>query len=677
MSNSDKLNLVHGSASNSGSQGAAGYIPSNAALCIPELVLQDAGAGVGDFQSSTTAYPAPIDQASTWDRSLQTRFGSELGAEAWHKGANVMLAPAVNIARTPLNGRNYEYFGEDPYLAGRTAVAEINGIQSNPVIATVKHYAANNQEASQYTTSANVDARTLHEIYLPAFGAAVAQGHVGGVMCSYNLINDIYSCEDPATLTGVLRKEWGFTGLVVSDWTLGTRSTLAAAKAGLDIEMPTGMFFGAPLNAAIFSGQVPMTLLDQMVLNILSPMFRLGLFDHPPAEGPQLRTLDVRTAAHNKTALTMAEEGTVLLKNDGELLPLTGSGATIAVIGRPASPDGTEGAYGGGGSSHVPWSKSGGASAVAPITAIQQMAGSHRDHVVYDDGAEPTRAAVVARSASVAIVFADDAETEGEDKPNLSLRAGDCGIACTYYSTNQDQLIASVAKANPHTVVVLDSGGPILMPWLGQVQGVLEAWYPGQGDGSAIAAVLFGAVNPSGKLPETFPVSESQLPTSTPEQYPGVNGQEAYSEGLLVGYRWYDAKSIKPLFPFGYGLSYTSFSLAGLSVGPLSGGGVHVSFTVRNTGKRLGAEVAQVYVGDPQSTGEPPRQLKGYERVVLRPGQTKTVTLTVDRQSFSHWDTTTSTWQVTPACYALMIGTSSVDLPLHADVSQGGARCPT
>jgi beta-glucosidase len=672
MSLADKVRMVHGGSSNTDSRGAAGYVPSNPKLCIPELVLQDAGAGLGDGQKNTTAFPAPIAQAATWDPSLQKRFGQELGSEAWQKGVNVMLAPDVNVDRVPLDGRNYESLGEDPFLAGQTAVAEIDGIQSNPVIATVKHFAAYSEQTHESSTSANVSMRTLEEIYLPPFAAAVTQGHVGAVMCSYNLINDVHACQDPGTLTRVLRNQWGFQGFVVSDWILAVHSTVQSATAGLDLEMPDGTFFGKPLRTAVETGQVPMARLNQMVLDILTPMFRIGLFDHVPAEGPQLQGLNVSTPADNQTALTLAEDGTVLLKNAGNVLPLAKPSKAIAVIGRVASHEGADGAYGGGGSSHVP--AYGLAHVVPPLSAIRQMGAKRHDSVVYNDGSDIASAVAAAKSASVAVVFADDAEGETQDEPSLNLRAGACTFVCAYTSEDQDALIAAVARANPHTIVVLDSGGPVLMPWISQVKGIVEAWYPGQQDGNAIAAILFGSVDPSGKLPETFPASESQLPTNTVAQFPGVNNQEAYSEGLLIGYRWYDEKHIAPLFPFGYGLSYTTFSLSDLSVRRGSSG-AQLTFTVRDTGKRVGSEVAQVYVGDPPSTGEPPEQLEGYQKVLLKPGQSKRVTVAVSQHAFAYWNAAANGWRVAPGCYSLMVGTSSADLPLQAQVAQGGGSC--
>ena len=332
---------------------------------------------MGDGQQNTTAFPAPIDQAATWDPSLQKRFGQELGSEAWRKGANVVLAPDVNVDRVPLDGRNYESLGEDPFLAGQTAVAEIEGIQSNPVIATVKHFVAYSQQTNESSTSANVSKRTLEEIYLPPFEAAVTQGHVGAVMCSYNLINDIHACQDPETLTQVLRNQWGFQGFVVSDWFTAVHSTVPSATAGLDLEMPVGGFFGEPLQRAVKTGQVPMARLNQMVLDILTPMFRLGLFDHPPAEGPKLQSLNVSTPADIQTALTLAEDGTVLLKNAGNVLPLAKTGKTIAVIGRSASRRGRKGCMEEEGAPTFP--RIGLAHVVAPLSAIRQMAAQRNE----------------------------------------------------------------------------------------------------------------------------------------------------------------------------------------------------------------------------------------------------------------------------------------------------------
>jgi beta-glucosidase len=649
--------------------GTAGHVAAIPGLCVPDLVLNDAGAGVGDGQVNATAFPAGIAQAASWDPNVQQQFGAGLGWEAWHKGINVMLAPGVNIDRVPMNGRNFEYASEDPYLAGQTGAAVIRGIQSQNVIATVKHLAANNQETNRMTVSADVDERTLHEIYLPAFETAVKQGKAGAVMCSYNQLNSVYACENPALLTDVLKKEFGFSGFVMSDWG-ATHSTVAAANAGLDMEMAgsnNGQYFGDALKTAVINGQVSMTRLNDMVTRIVRSAFADGLFDHPAAAEPDGFAAVVNTPAEATLARTIAEQGTVLLKNKDGLLPLDGQGKKIALIGQAAGAAGAEQAYGGGGSSHVPLA--GAVPVVSPQQGITQRGAANGDTVVYADGTSVADAVAAAKAADVAIVYANDSETEGTDRTNLGLNYGTCSlVACAQFPVSQDQLIGAVAEANPNTIVVLNTGGPVRMPWLGQVKSVVEAWYPGQEDGNAAAAVLFGDVNPSGKLPETFPVSENDLPTQTTAQYPGVNGHATYSEGLQVGYRWYDSQNIAPLFPFGHGLSYTTFSYSGLRVSRTSSG-ASVTMTITNTGTRAGAEVAQVYLAAPAAAGEPPKQLKGYQKVFLNPGQARSVTVPVDSRAFAQWDTTKHTWLITPGTYQILVGSSSRDIRAQSSLT--------
>jgi beta-glucosidase len=674
MSLDDKIQMVHGDGNIFTYYGVAGHIPANPALCIPELLLNDAGAGVGDGQINTTAFPAPIAQAATWDRMLQAQTGRAIGWEAWHKGIDIMLAPDVNIARVPMNGRNFEAFGEDPYLAGETVAAEIAGIQQEHVIATVKHFALNNQETDRDTASSDVAERPLHEIYMPAFERAVKKGRVGAVMCSYNRIDSIYACEQPSTLRGILKGEFGFPGFVMSDWG-ATHSTVAAAKAGLDMEMWDGTYFGEPLKEAVQNGDVPMSRLDDMVFRIVRSMFDVGVFDDPPPAEPGAYAADVSTPDDVLLERRVAEDGSVLLKNQGAILPLTGTGKTIAVIGTAAGQAGANLVYGGGGSSHVPLV---GAvpGVVSPLQGIQQTALANGDKVVYADGSATADAVAAASAADVAVVFANDAEAEGSDRQSLSLGGGACTLLfCVASPVDQDELIASVAAANPKTVVVLQTGGPVLMPWLGSVKAVLETWYPGQEDGNAVAAQLLGEVNPSGKLPQTFPRSERDLPTQTPRQYPGVNGHVEYSEGLLVGYRWYDRKDIEPLFPFGHGLSYTTFRYSGLTV-TKDGDTVELEFRLTNTGSRAGAEVAQAYVRAPGSTGEPPRQLKAYAKVFLQPGQQRLVRLTLAPRAFAFWDTSQDPhgWTIADGDYSISIGSSSRDLRLHADVHMPAER---
>lgn len=679
MSLDDKITLVHQSEYLDQYYGTAGYIPANPSLCIPALTLNDGGQGVGDAQSGTTAFQAPISQAATWDPATARAVGRAIGSEAWHKGIDVQLAPDVNIARVPLNGRNYEAFGEDPFLTGQTAVAVIDGIQSEHVIATVKHYAGNNQETNRMTISSDIGERALHEIYTPAFEAAVKQAHVGSVMCAYNKVNNIYSCQQPTLLGRILKGQFGFPGFVMSDWG-ATHSTVASAKAGLDQEMniSPGTYYGSALESAVHSGQVPMSRLDDMVRRITRSMFAVGVFDHPPAAEPAAFQANVETPADVQLARTASEEGTVLLKDAGGALPLTGHGQRIALIGEAAGPEGAELYYNGQGSAHVP--EFGGKSdVVSPLQAIDETALSRSDAVTYSDGSSTADAVAAASTANVAIVFAHDAESEGVDRSSLALdNSGTCTLAgCTPGTTDQDALIQSVAQANRHTIVVLDTGGPVLMPWLARVQAVVEAWYPGQQDGNAIAPILFGDVDPSGKLPETFPRSQADLPTRTPQQYPGVGGQAVYSEGLFVGYRWYYAKRITPLFAFGFGLSYTSFGLRHLKVRAAKRAtAATASFDVVNTGHRAGAEVAELYVASPRATGEPPKQLEGFAKVSLAPGRVRRLTIGLDSRSFAYWSVRSHAWRVAPGCYRILVGRSSRDVPLSGPVAVGGARCP-
>jgi len=661
MTLQDKLALLGGvdaSAPPYDTEGAgyAGFVPGNPRLCIPPLALNDGGAGVADGQTGTTAFPAPIAQAATWDTALQQRLGEALGAEAWGKGVDVLLAPDVNIARVPENGRNFEAFGEDPFLSAQTAVAEIAGIQSNPVIATVKHYPVNSQETNRYWVASIVDDRTLHEIYLPPFEAAVRQAHVGAVMCAYGLVDSAFSCQAPDLLTTVLRRELGFGGFVVSDWG-ATMSSAEAMLSGLDMQMPVATHFGGELAQDVASGVVPEAAVDTSARRILTTMFRIGVFDRPPPPRAAAVSAVVTSSDHRRIALRTAEEGSVLLKNEDAALPLETRGGKIAVIGVPAAPETLPQFISGGGSAYVA-----AATSVSPLAGLEARAARNGDTIVYADGSDPAAAAAVAGQASVAIVFAYDVEREGLDRPNLSL------------PDQQDALIDAVARANSHTVVVLDTGGPVLMPWLDEVSAVLETWYPGQQDGSAVAALLFGDVDPSGRLPQTFPAADDAVPTSSPDQWPGANdAQDAFfSEGLEVGYRWYDREHVAPLFPFGFGLSYTRFRYGNLSL-TRRRSTVTVSFTVRNAGTRAGAEVAQVYVADPQSAGEPPRQLKGYARVPLKPGRSTRVRLTLPPRAFARWSTAARRWTIVPGTYGIVVAGSSRDIRLQARVRLSAA----
>jgi beta-glucosidase len=552
------------------------------------------------------------------------------------------------------------------------------------VIATVKHFVANSQETNRMTDSSDLDERTLQEIYLPAYEAAVRQGQVGSVMCSYNRIDGVYACENPHLLTTVLKQQFGFSGFVMSDWG-GTHSTVPAATAGLDMEMSIapGTYFSAPLKTAVQAGQVPMARLDDMVARIVRTMFERGVFEHPAAAEPAAAAANVERPQDIALARTISESGTVLLKNDGHVLPLAGGGQRIAVIGPGAGPAGAQQFYNGNGSGHVP-ELTGKPEVVSPLQGIQQRAATAGDTVLYADGSNATAAATAAKLANVAIVFVGAQDSEGIDRSTLDLSSGNCTLAgCTAQPIDQDQLIAQVAAANPHTIVVLNTGGPVLMPWLDQIQGLFEAWYPGQQDGNAIAALLFGDVDPSAKLPETFPRSQADIPTQSPQQFPGVSDaqgvpQSHYTEGLLVGYRWYDAKHITPLFPFGYGLSYTSFAFGRLKVAAAHSGSTVATATIEvtNTGQRPGADVPQLYLASPSFAGEPPKQLKGFERVDLAAGHTAQVSFPLDARAFSYWSTAASGWQVARGCYTIMIGHDDRDIALQVTVSVNGAACP-
>lgn len=660
--------------------GAANEIPAVPSLCIPTLVFNDAGAGVGDGQVGTTAFPDGIAQAASWDRSMQRRVGAAVGSEAWKKGIDVQLAPGVDIARNPLNGRNFEYAGEDPYLAGQTGVAEIRGIQSRHVVATVKHYALNDQETNRMSDSSDASMRTMQEIDLPAFEAAVHRGRVGSVMCSYNRINGVYACQDRTLLTTLLHHQMHFHGWVMSDWG-ATHSTVRAANAGLDQEqnISSGQYFSAPLKTAVQDHKVTKRRLDDMVLRLMRPLFRMGVFDDPPPGEPQASTTVVDTGHEQALSRRAAEGGSVLLRNHRRILPLHGSAQRIAVIGEPAGPAGAQTFYQGGGSSKVPISGTN-PRVVSPLQGITARAAQAGDVVTYADGSSTAAAAAAAQAADVAVVVVGDGESEGTDRLSLAADDRTCTLfGCTPSSgPPQNSLVAAVAKANPHTVVVLQTGGPVSMPWLHSVAGVLETWYPGEQDGNAVSALLFGDAAPGGRLPYTFPRSMKQSPIRSRRQWPGVPDkhgipQSHYSEGLLVGYRWYDAHHLRPLFPFGFGLSYTSFRYSGLRVRPTASGAV-VSLRVTNTGRRSGAAVPQVYLSDPRAAHEPPKQLVGYDNLRLRAGQSRRVTLRLGRRAFSHW-THRHGWTVAPGCYVVRAGSSSADLPLAATVGRGGARC--
>jgi beta-glucosidase len=691
MTLTQKLSLVHQQLGDIVDYGAAGYVPGIPGLCIPPLVLNDAGSGLADEQLGITSYPAEIDQAATWDPSLERQLGVSLGAEAHAKGVDVLLAPDLNLTRTPLGGRDSEEMGEDPYLTSEMGDAFIEGVQSQHVIASAKQYVGNDQEVNRASIDEIIDPRTLKELYEAPFDSAVTQANVGSVMCAYNKVNGAFNCQNPSLLFGNLEGTDGFQGFIVSDWG-ATHATAASADAGLDLEMgvaqiPNALepltgpslsagseevaedWFGAPLAAAVKEGQVSLNVLNNMVSRILHSMFAVGVFDDPASPLPGAVVKHVDTPANQSAALATAEAGTVLLQNKDDVLPLTGSDKKIAVIGLDASA-GAALVDQAGGSVRTLASL-----VVTPLNAITKRAAQAGDSVAYDSGLSTAAAAAVAKTANVAIVYAGYTEGEGSDLPNLDYNNAYCELKCVTLASNANALISAVAAANPHTIVVLNTGGPALMPWLNQVQGVVEAWYPGEEDGNSAAAILFGDVDPSGKLPVTFPTSIAQTPTQTAAQYPGIDGTMTYAEGLLIGYRWYDAKDLTPLFPFGFGLSYTTFGFSGLSINQ-AGSGVQVSASLTNTGDRNGADVVQVYVGDPASTGEPPQQLEASAKESLAAGGQTQVSFTLPARAFSYWDTTDSQWVVASGCYSIAVGDSSANEPLQGQVALGGGQCP-
>ncbi len=632
--------MVHGRAAGA-ADGYAGTVPGVPRLCIPPLHLADGPGGIGDLMAGVTQLPAPVAMAAGWDPTLAQRYGAVIGSEAHAKGVGVLLGPTVNIVRDPRWGRAFESLGEDPYLSGRLAAADIRGIQSADTIAQVKHFAVYNQETYRDSASDNaiVNERTLREIYLPAFEAAVRDGHVGSVMCAYSTVNGAPACANQALLIDILKREWDFGGFVTSDWYADLPGVVAASN-GLDMQMPDDCLFGPVLTDALRSERVRLTRLDDMVGRILGAMFRAGLIDRPPSGTP--KTPATSNGAVD-TARIVAAQGSVLLRNE-RVLPIDPSGVhTMALIGSGAANPTTVG----GGSATVVASKT-----VTPLEAITRRA-APSIRVVSDDGSITTRAATTAASADVAVVFAGRIDSEYHDHTTLDLPATD------------NALIRAVAAANPRTVVVLTTGSAVVMPWLHDVAAVLETWYPGQDGGDALASLLFGDVNPSGKLPVTFPASLADVPAATAAQWPGT-GNVGYTEGTGVGYRSYDGRRLRPLFPFGFGLSYTDFAFDDFRVTtPDDGAHVVVDATVRNTGSRAGADVVQLYLGDPTSTGEPPRQLRAFERVMLNPGQEKRVRLTLDARALSYWDERTRTEVAPKGRYQIFVGDSSAHLPLH------------
>jgi beta-glucosidase len=631
MTQEEKLSLVRGY----GGQ-YVGDVNANLRLGIPYIYLEDGPQGVADGVTQVTCWPSALTVISSWDRSLMNQFGSAMAEEQATKGTNVLLGPMNNLARVPVGGRNFESTGEDPALSSAYSSEVVKGIQAKGVIACSKHFADNNQEYDRTTVSAIVDERTQWELYYPQFQAAVDAG-VGSIMCSYNLINGLWACENEQTLTKDLKQKMGFKGYVMSDWG-ATHSTVKAANAGLDMQMPDDEYFGAALSNAIAAGQVPQSRLEDMVTRIVTPMFQLGMFE---TANTGTIDADARSDAHNLLARTLAEQSAVLVKNSGRILPLSSaSGIKIAVLGKPGK-DSPVVAGGGSGSVIAPY-------IVTPFDGIKARAGASAT-VTYNNGADTAAAAATAKAADVAVVVVSTWSSEGGDRSSLALDG------------NQDALVSAVVQAQPKTIVVVHCPGAVLMPWSASVPAILVRFMPGQEDGNALASLLWGDVVPSGKLPVTFPVSDSATWLTSADQYPGINDVQHYSERLLVGYRWAEATNAQVLWPFGHGLSYTSFSYSGLTVSSTG-----VSFTLNNTGPVAAAEVAQVYIGYPASAGEPPKNLRNFAKVSLSPAKAAAVTLPLSRRDISIWDVNSRDWVVLPGTYTVFVGSSSRDIRLQA-----------
>lgn len=614
-----------------------------------------------------TAFPSLISLAATWNPDMGILYGKSYSEEALYRNKNIILGPGVNICRTPLNGRGFEYMGEDPYLASQIAVSYIQGVQSNHVAACVKHFATNNQETGRMYINSLVDERTLHEIYFPAFKAAVQQGHVWTVMGAYNQLNGQHCCHNDYLLNDILKKEWGFDGVLLSDFG-GTHSTQEAIDNGLDLEYGTALgseeafenyYLGNAYLQLLKSGKADEKVLDEKVRRVLRMMYRTNMSADRPWGV-------MNTREHTDAARRIAEEGIVLLKNEASILPLSLSGLKkIVVVGENA----IRTVANGGGSSEVKALYE-----VTPLEGIKNMAGDKIEVVYqpgYSSGLKGASAAdSLKREALKAVVGADvvvyvgglnkepNQDSEGSDRLSYNLPYG------------QDELIAELSKANPHLVAVMISGNAYAMPWLKQVPGILQAWYGGTESGNAIASVLFGKANPSGKLPVTFPVRLDDMAAHALGAYPGDGKTVEYKEGIFVGYRWVEKEKIKPNFAFGHGLSYTTFKYGNVTIDRKvvdATGRLTVTVPVTNTGSREGSEVVQLYVSDLKSSlPRPVKELKGFRKVKLAPGETANVSFTIDKEALSFYDPAQHGWVVEPGKFQVLVGSASDDVRAKA-----------
>jgi len=682
MTLDEKIQLVHGSGWGvlragdpvaPGHNGGAGFVPGIVRLHLPDINLADSAVGVRMAALDSryaTLLPSVIGMAASWDPDAAFLYGSVIGRELRAEGYNMSIGGGVNLIREPRNGRNFEYASEDPILSGVMVGQLARGVQANHVMGDIKHYAVNDQETGRNTLNALLDERALRETDLLAFQIAIELSHPAGVMCSYNHVNGAYACENDFLLNQILKHEWGFKGFVLSDWS-GTHSTVKSALAGLDMEQPgDDKFFSDPLKQAVLNGEVPMSRLDDMVHRIVRSMFATGVVDQPPMPRSVVDPFRGRDDARK-----IEEESIVLLQNSGDILPLSSSKIqSIAIIGGHAD----AGVLSGGGSTQVdapggnaidprPGTSTWGKPVYfpsSPLRYIREQAATGA-RIDYDAGNDPAQAAKVAGAADAAIVFVTQWMSEGQDAATLSL------------PNQQDALVEAVAAANPNTIVVLETGGPVSMPWAAHVKAIVESWFPGIGGGEAIANVLFGRVNPSGKLPVTFAATERDLPhphITGQTESTGNNGADAAAardqlrnfpvdynvEGMAVGYRWFQEKNLTPLFPFGFGLSYTRFAYSNLKV---DGDAKSVSFELRNTGAQAGDEIAEVYVTLPAPAGEPFRKLAGWKRVHLAAGASQRVEVSLDSLYLSIYSTSKSAWTRPGGDFLIEVGGSSAQLP--------------
>jgi beta-glucosidase len=684
MTLDEKIALLHGNGMahapqwqmplTSISNGGAGYVEGVKRLGIPPLFISDAAYGVRDSGANgkySTALPSPAGAASSWDPQGACEYGALIGRELRAQGFNMTLGGGVNVTREPRNGRTFEYAGEDPLLAGTMVGNLMKCEQAEHVVGDIKHYAINDQETGRNIVNAIISKRAMQESDLLAFHIGIKIANPGAVMCSYNRINGDYACENTYTLHDVLKKDWAFKGFVISDWG-GAHSTVKASAAGMDQEQPMADYFGPKLKEAVEAGKVSMADIDDHARRVLYAEFLSGIVDNPIEKG----VVDVLGGMN--VAQRIEEKSIVLLKNEKAILPLTAAKThSIAIIGGHAD----VGMISGGGSAQV--DPPGGNAIMppgkgathwqdhiwfptSPLKALQAELPDAK--VEFNSGQDATSAATLAKSADVAIVFAYQWESEGVDLTTLSL------------PDNQDALIEQVAAANPNTIVVLETGTAVTMPWIGKVSGVVEAWYAGSSGDKALANVLTGEVNPSGKLVMTFPKSDADLPhpvippLSAEDEGAGSGAVDDrahveskytvhYDEGLKVGYKWYESEHKAPLFPFGFGLSYTTYAYSNVKTDSAQR---TVTFTVKNTGKRAGAEIAQVYATLPEAAGEPFKRLVGWQRIELGPGESQSVTVAVDPRVISIFDEQANAWSLLPGTYKVFAGPSSSETPLNA-----------